>query len=90
MGMNFSEYRRLDATGLAKLVRDGEVAPEEPLDAAWSRLAQVNPELNAVIADCIDEARKAARARPPGPLGGVPYLIKDLAARMRGLPARAT
>ena len=49
--MNFDEYRRYDATGLAKLVADKEVSPAELLTLARGRAAAVNPKINAIVRD---------------------------------------
>lgn len=81
--MNFEEYRRYDATGLAQLVAAGEVTPYELLRLAQQRLAEVNPRINAVVRDvpCApDEPRS-------GPFAGVPLLVKDLNQDIAGLPS---
>ena len=41
--MKVSEYAKLDATGLAQLIRDGEISPEEALEAAIAAIEQVKP-----------------------------------------------
>ncbi|BBW99700.1 amidase [Mycolicibacterium moriokaense] len=83
--MNFEEYRRYDATGLAKLVAEGEVSPAELLTLARERAAAVNPRINAIVRDI--------PAVPPaelsGPYAGVPFLIKDLGQDYAGLPTSA-
>ena len=76
-----TEYDHLDGTGLAVLVRRGEVAPAELLDAAIERIEALNPRLNAVVAHCYDRARQQARNQlPDGPFRGVPFLLKDMLA----------
>jgi Asp-tRNA(Asn)/Glu-tRNA(Gln) amidotransferase A subunit family amidase len=88
--MKFEDYRSYDAVGLAKLVRDREVSPEELLDTALARCAEVNPTLNALHRDLSDEARVAIRdGLPDGPLKGVPYPIKDISVHMKGQPTGA-
>jgi amidase len=57
-----SELARLDATGQAELVRDGEVSPSELVEGAIARIEALNPELNAVISD---PRRRADRAGQP-------------------------
>jgi amidase len=79
-----SEYERLDATGLAQLVRAGAVRPAELLDEALARLDRWNPVLNAVVIPHIDRAREAARATLRGPLAGVPFLLKNLGTYLAG------
>lgn len=83
MAIGFDDYRKHDAVGLAALVSDKEVSAEELLDAATARMAQVNPQINAVTQDFSDEVRGAAGL---GPLAGVPFLLKDLGATLEGKP----
>jgi len=74
------EYEQYDGLGLAALVRQGEVCPEELLEAAIARIEAHDPLLNAVVTPMFDEARAAIRAGlPSGPFQGVPFLLKDLA-----------
>jgi amidase len=88
--MKFEEYRNHDAMGLAELVRTHQVSPGELLDTALARAAKVNPTLNALIEDLEAEARAAiARGLPEGPLKGVPFPIKDITVKMKGVPTGA-
>jgi len=82
--MRFDEYRSHDAVGLAALVAKKEVTAGELLDVATARMAEVNPQLNAVTLDLTAQARAAPPG--PGPLSGVPYLLKDLGAHYEGVP----
>ncbi|MCE7006231.1 amidase [Kibdelosporangium philippinense] len=84
--MDYDEYRRYDAVGLAELVARGEVSPVELLDVAIERAEQVNPKLNAIVYPMYEIARKRAAANPAGPFAGVPFLIKDLGQDYQGLP----
>ncbi|MDP9102588.1 MAG: amidase family protein [Pseudomonadota bacterium] len=84
--MPFAEYADHDGLGLAALVRKGEVSPAELVEAAIERIERHNPALNAVVYKAYDEARKAAVALPDGPFKGVPFLIKDLGAQVKGWP----
>jgi amidase len=82
-------YDAHDALGLAELVRRGEVTPTELLDEAIARVERVNPRLNAVVLPMYDVARRnVARGLPEGPLRGVPFLLKDLAAQYAGVPLK--
>jgi amidase len=75
----FKEYGSFDAVGLAELVDQGQVRPLELVEAAASRMDEVNPAVNAVIWDRLDDARdEAGNAEQMGPFAGVPILIKDL------------
>ena len=84
--MDYEEYRKFDAVGLAELVAKGEVSPTELLDTAIERADKVNPRLNAIIHPMHDIARQRAAAPLSGPLAGVPFLIKDLGQDFQGLP----
>ena len=79
--MNFDEYRKYDATGLAKLVADKEVTAAELLTLAQERAAAVNPRINAIVRDI-----PASPTDLSGPFAGVPFLIKDIAQDYAGLP----
>ncbi len=84
---------RLDAHTLADRIRRGELSATEAVDVAISRIEAANPRLNAVVAKDYDRARQAAeeidkqvaRGEDPGPLAGVPILVKDL-EDAEGLP----
>ena len=85
--MGFADYADHDGMGLADLVRKGEVTPLEVLEAAIERIERHNGALNAVVYKAYDEARAtAASALPDGPFKGVPFLIKDLGAQVKGWP----
>lgn len=80
------ELSRLDATAQAALVRKGEIAPIELIEATIAGIERLNPQLNAVVTKLYDAARRAARQqRPAGPFGGVPFLLKDSAAPFAGV-----
>ena len=81
----FPEYEGFDAVGLAGLVRSGEVAASEVLEAAIERVEALNPAVNAVVLRMYDQARAAVQGRrPDGALAGVPYLLKDLGVLAAG------
>ena len=76
-----------DATGLAVLVRSGEVTPAELVDEAIVAIEAVDPQINAVIHRRFERARaEAAGSLPDGPLRGLPFLLKDYAAEQAGEP----
>lgn len=76
-----------DALGLAELVAQGEVSALELLQGAIERVAEVNPEINAVVTPMYEQARKCISAGvPEGPFAGVPFLLKDLRALYAGVP----
>ncbi len=83
--LSFADYRSHDALALADLVRTKKVTPQELLDAALARAAEVNPKINAIVLEHEDVGRKAIKdGLPQGPLTGVPYLLKDLGAALKG------
>ncbi|MDY6822720.1 MAG: amidase family protein [Thermodesulfobacteriota bacterium] len=83
----FNEYDQFDAVGLAELVKNRAVTPEELCEEAIRRIQAVNPQLNAVIHPMFDKAREISRGDlPEGPFKGVPFLLKDLQAAYGGEP----
>lgn len=78
---------RTDATGLAALVRAGDVSAEELLDDALARAEAAGP-LNAITMVQADAARALIRrGLPDGPFTGVPFLLKDLGCEARDFPS---
>lgn len=76
-----AELARYDALGLAELVRKREITPLELVEDVLLRVRQVNPEIHAVLTALFDTEKARARARgslAPGPLSGVPVLLKNL------------
>lgn len=88
--MGFREYSSFDGLGLADLVRKGDVAALELLEAAIARVEKHNPALNAIVYKFYDKARAAARSRKRGdaPFEGVPFLLKDILGECEGVPTR--
>src|SRR5580693_3505932 len=85
--MSLPGYSEYDGLGLADLVRRREITPAELVEAAIERIERHNPRLNAVVHKAYDEARAtAAGPLPDGPFAGVPFLIKDLGAQVKGWP----
>jgi amidase len=80
-----TEYIEHDATGLADLVRAGEVTADEVHAAARTAIESVNGELNALVGDLFDEPLAAGA---DGPFAGVPFAIKDLVLHAEGIPQR--
>jgi aspartyl-tRNA(Asn)/glutamyl-tRNA(Gln) amidotransferase subunit A len=76
---------RLSATEMLARFRAGTLTPRAALEACLARLAQVQPVLNAFVAERHDAARAEAEAsgerwragRPCGVLDGVPLAVKD-------------
>jgi len=80
-----SELTFLSATSMAEQIRNRKISPVELLDAHLSRIAKLNPRLNAFVQ--VDELRARREARSlevasalgefKGPLHGVPISIKS-------------
>ncbi|MGW2547259.1 amidase, partial [Kitasatospora sp. NPDC001574] len=84
---------KLSAAAQAEAVRGGEVSAVELVESHLERIAEVNPEVNAVTRLLADRAREAAgrtdRRRTAGeelgPLAGVPFTVKESTA-VEGVP----
>src|SRR5262245_46431398 len=75
---------QMDASRIAELVANRELSAVEVMKAHLDRIAEVNPEVNAIVtmADgALDAAKKAEAAVKSGarlgPLHGVPFTVKD-------------
>lgn len=67
----------LDATELARLIAVGEITAVEVVQAHLDRIEALGGRVNAFVT-VLGEQALAAAARPrTGPLGGVPFTIKD-------------
>jgi amidase len=76
------DYDSLDALAMAELVRRGDVAPDHFIKEAKSRIAALNPSLNAVVHHFPDEASYPSE----GPFAGVPLLLKDTGVALKDMP----
>ena len=80
------ELCTLPAGALAAEIAARRVSAVEAVDAVLDRIDRVDADLAAFVTVAPDEARAQARrvdadlaaGRPVGPLGGVPYSVKDL------------
>ena len=87
-----SDLGAYDAIGLGELVRRRRISPVDLLEDTIRKIETVNPSLNAVVCTLWERAREEARQRTAkGPVPGerfpgVPHLLKDLLADMRGAP----
>ncbi|MEQ8896863.1 MAG: amidase [Roseovarius sp.] len=81
---SLDDYRNQDATGLAALVRKGEVRAPELLDMALAEIDRLTG-LNAVVAMNEGAARQAAETVDrDAPFAGVPFLAKDINVDVAG------
>src|SRR6266550_1072078 len=79
-----SELTTHSASALVRLIADRSVSPVEVMKAHLQVIAQVNPQLNAIVTlapDLLEQAAKAEaaviRGDALGPLHGLPVTIKD-------------
>lgn len=83
MKLSIDDYLASDAIDLTRLLRDGDVTPEDLAVCAAKMTDRVNPVVNAIL----------ERFHPPlayarehdSPFCGVPFLIKDLALQAEGI-----
>jgi Asp-tRNA(Asn)/Glu-tRNA(Gln) amidotransferase A subunit family amidase len=61
----------------AAAIARGDADPAELLADALARIEQRNPAINAVVETFPERSREMLAAAPPGPLHGVPIVIKD-------------
>ncbi len=89
------DFRWLDATAQADLVRSGAASARELVDAAIARIERDNTAVNAVVTPLFDKARRAATAvddaaaegpARAAPFAGVPFLLKDAVCHSAGDP----
>ena len=89
MTLSKEDYARHDGLGLAALVANKDVTPDELLDCALAGVEAVNPKLNAVLNVIEDKARAEIKAGlPDGPFRGVPFMIKELVCHAAGVPSQ--
>ena len=62
----------------AASVASGALDPNELLDATFARIDERDGPLNSVVVRLPDESRRMLADAPPGPLHGVPVLVKDM------------
>ena len=88
-----TDFSFTSATALRKLIDEKQVSIIELVESFYRRIGDLNPQLNAYLALCPDQALAEARAAqdavqrgdPVGPLHGIPISIKDL-EMTKGIP----
>lgn len=81
MTLDIEKYLASDGVELARLVREREASRGELFLCARTLADELNPSINAII-ESFDEPLRYSES---GPLGGVPFLIKDLALQAEGI-----
>lgn len=83
--MNLANYHTYDGLGLAKLIKDRQVSPNELIEDAFEQLKKVNPIINAVIRTRKEQALKELKqVNLKSPFAGVPIVLKDLSQSIQG------
>ena len=74
------ELCRLEAHEVVELLKNREISPVDLINAAFTRIRQVEPAINAMPILCEERARKVAAqlSLGAGLLAGLPIAIKDL------------
>ena len=78
-----TELCKKSAVQIVRLLKSGEVSPEDLLDAAFARIEAVDAQINALPIRCFERARNQARnlKKPDslnaGYLYGLPIAVKD-------------
>jgi amidase len=83
--MKIEEYASLDATGVAELIKSGQVTADEVHKVAVEAIGKVQPEINARVAEPWE---KPLEYDGSGPFAGVPFGLKDLICHAAGVPTK--
>lgn len=83
--MKTTEYAAMDGVGLAKAIARREVSAREVGEAALDAIGLVDPILNFAIETYPDRVARLGDDLPPGPLAGVPTLLKDFLKYEKGM-----
>lgn len=82
-----NEWVGYDLVGLADLAASGQVSRRDILLTAIREIERLNPALNAVVVAHFEEALDSLdQATDTHRFSGLPYLIKDLHAPVKGMP----
>lgn len=82
--MSTFTYWEYDGIGLAELIKNKEISTEELLEAAISRVEEINPTINAVIHKMYDKA--SLHNVESGDFAGIPILLKDITQEIENEP----
>jgi Asp-tRNA(Asn)/Glu-tRNA(Gln) amidotransferase A subunit family amidase len=73
-----SHPQDLSLRAQAAAIASGDLDPEELLEATFARIEERDGALNSVVVRFPDEAKRMLAEAPPGPLHGVPVVVKDM------------
>lgn len=59
-------------------MREGSLTATELMEGILARIERLNPDLNAIVTLDAEEARRGAAHPAAGPLGGLPFTVKDV------------
>ena len=86
MTTQFDEVLNQDATSQSQLIKDRKIHPTELVESVIEKIETLNPDLNFVTTKMYDQALEAASSKTlSGPFSGVPFLIKDFLAEIKGI-----
>lgn len=83
--MSWNEWSKLDAIGLADLVRKGQITPREVAQQVALAIDALNPAINSIIEvfdDAVIDPMKDG-TNPAGVFAGIPFLMKDLGPTLK-------
>jgi amidase len=83
--MRVDEYAALDGVGIAAEIGAGAISADDVATAAYAAIAELNPALGAVVETLPPDHPALVGLPAPGPLHGVPFLVKDLGPHFAGL-----
>lgn len=84
--LKWEEWVELDALGLAELIREKHITPQEAAQQAQLGIEAVNPHINGIIEvfDDVVNDPLLDGMNAEGVFAGVPYLMKDLGPTLKG------
>ena len=88
--MIFNDYADFDGIGLANLIRQGTLSPEDLIETALDNISELNPHINCVVQKLPANAKKELKkAKPGAPFYGVPFLVKEFGMHFKGMQSQA-
>lgn len=83
--MKISEYIQYDGVGLTELINKGDVTAKELAELSFTRLQEVDEELNAVTRTRGAQVKEELQhIDVDAPFAGVPFYLKDISQTIKG------